>query len=89
MISNEIIYPKVLFYGRIEPETFRETVVWRGEPGAFMRIDTVGRYRFAESEEALGGVCVMKAAELPDELPEGVTARVFGTTAVVCGADPD
>lgn len=90
VVSNEIIYPKILFYAQIEPKTFRETVVWRGEPGAFMRIDTVDRYRFGVNDASMTqGVCIVKAQELEGGLPEGAQAQVFGHVAVVHGADPD
>ncbi len=89
-VSNEIIYPKILFYAQIEPETFRETAVWRGEPGAFMRIDTVDRYRFGVDGDAMkNGVCIVKAAEIENGLPEGAAAKVFSHVAVVHGADPE
>lgn len=89
VISNEIIYPKILFFGQIEPETFRETAKWRGEPGAFMRIDTVDRYRFGADEAAMTqSVCIVKAQEIENGLPEGTKAQVFADVAVVCGADP-
>lgn len=88
VVSNEIIYPKILFYGQIEPETFRETVVWRGEPGAFMRIDTVEGYRFGVSEKDMtDGVCIVKAGEIENGLPQGAKAEGFGSVAVVHGAD--
>lgn len=89
-VSSEIIYPKILYYGRIEPETFRKSVVWSGEPGAFMRINTVDRYRFGVTKEAMHeGVCILKAAEIEKGLPEGVQAQIFGSTAVVHRADPE
>lgn len=86
-ISDRISYPKILFYGRVEPKTFRETVVWRGEPGAFMSVESVDRYQFGSGE---GGsdVSVLVADELGDELPEGTEVKVFGRIAVVCPADP-
>jgi len=90
VISNEIIYPKILFYGQIEPENFRETVKWRGEPGAFMRIESVDRYRFGVDPAAMrDGVCILKAREIEEGVPDGVRARMFGSVAVVCGADPN
>lgn len=89
-VSNEIIYPKILFYAQIEPETFRQTAVWRGEPGAFMRIESVDRYRFGVDGDAMrNGVCIVKAAEIENGLPEGAAAQVFSHVAVVHGADPE
>ena len=89
-VSNEIIYPKILFYAQSEPETFRQTAVWRGEPGAFMRIESVDRYRFGVDGDAMrNGVCIVKAAEIENGLPEGAAAQVFSHVAVVHGADPE
>ena len=88
VVSNEIIYPKILYFGQIDPDVFRETVVWRGEPGAFMRIDTVDRYRFGVSEaDMTDGVCIVQTKEIEAGLPEGATAAEFGSIAVVHSAD--
>lgn len=81
-ISDQIEHPKILFYGQIEPEVFRNTVVWDGEPRAFMRIESVDRYRFGIGD-AERGVCVLPAEELGDELPEGRNVRIFDRIAVV------
>ena len=86
-ISDRISYPKILFYGQIEPQTFRETVVWRGEPGAFMSVESVDRYQFGSGEVG-SDVSVLVADELGDELPEGTEVKVFDRIAVVCPADP-
>lgn len=81
-ISNRIKHPKILFYGQIEPEVFRRTVVWDGPPRAFMGIESVDRYRFGIGD-AEGDVCVLRTDELDDELPEGMGVRIFDRIAVI------
>jgi len=89
-VSDKISYPKILFYGQIEPEVFRKTVVWRGGPSAFMSMESVEGYRFGvDKTELEGNVCVLKADEVGDDLPAGMSVKVFDQIAVVHPADPD
>ncbi len=88
-VASEIIHSKILFYAQIEPQVFRETVVWGGGTDAFKQIKSVDRYRFGVDEAAMAqDVCIVKAAAIDGGLPDGVTARVFDGVAVVHGADP-
>jgi len=88
-VSDKISYPKILFYGQIEPEVFRETVVWRGEPSAFMSMESVEGFRFGVDDTAMAGnVCILKADELGESLPEGMSVKVFDQIAVLHPADP-
>ena len=81
-ISHKISYPKLLFYARVEPEVFRQTVVWDGEPRAFMTMASVDRYqygvRYREED-----ICVLRTDELGNETPEGKAVKVFDRIAVV------
>lgn len=87
-VSDAISYPKILFYGQIEPDTFRDTVVWSGEPSAFMGMKAVERYRFGVDEASLKeSVCLMKANEIGDILPEGTQVKFFDCVAVTWPAD--
>lgn len=89
-ISSHILHPKVLFYGEVDPQVFRDTVVWRGDPSAFMDVASVDRYRFGVNEDTMRhGVSIMKRWEAERALPSDVQVRFFDQTAVVYGADPD
>ena len=87
-VSDTISYPKILFYGQIEPDTFRDTVLWSGEPSAFMSMRAVEGYRFGVDEASLKeSVCLMKADEIGDNLPEGTQVKFFDCIAVTWPAD--
>lgn len=84
-VSDAISYPKILFYGKVDPQAFRESARWRGEPGAFMQLEAADRYAFAPAAgEPEPSVYLMKVSELAP----GTEAAVFDQIAVVRSADP-
>lgn len=52
-VSENIQYPKILFYDRTDPDEFRETVEYRYYPAAFLQAEVFGRWRFGWDEAAL------------------------------------
>lgn len=82
-VSDAIAYPKILFYARENPDDFRAGARWRGEPSAFMQLESAGRYAFV-SDVAEAGVYVLKASRPAP----GTEANVFHQIAVVRVADP-
>ena len=87
-VSDEILYSKVLFYQAMDPVLFRETAVIDDANSAFVNLSSVGRFRFGTNEEAMKSSVGIVKAQAAQNLPQDAVKQVFGSVAVIIGADP-
>ena len=52
-VSNDVLYPVILFYSRIPVDEFRADVEYVTYPAAYLKARSFGRFRFVETNDAL------------------------------------
>lgn len=56
-VSEDVYYPQLLFFTQMPAEQFRQTVRYRNYPAAYLKAETIGRYRFGFSGPEAGEGC--------------------------------
>lgn len=80
-VSNDILYPVILFYARTPVDEFRAEVEYVNYPAAYLKARSFGRFRFVETDDALhtDGVYILAPTDSKTHFADaGYTLTQYG-----------
>lgn len=80
-LSDDIHYPRVLFFSAADPQQFRDTVVYNNYPAAFLSVQSFDRWRFGIDPAALDPDAAYLFSVWTDQTPflqAGYTLQTYG-----------